>query len=181
MIDNTVLINLLNNRTKTMNTNKYLEQRISKLESIVNRIIESTDYSDKEEIFTYLCNSCNLTDVSFRGKIATCTFDMSKFYRRIQRRMHMQYHRQLKALSGKECKIICNMETQEWQIKVGSELEPITVNVTPQPGDYIPLNKSSRSIILASIGYALERIIDRMNESIIRKSRWKFNENNRCI
>ena len=49
MIDNTVLINLLNNRTKTMNTNKYLEQRISKLESIVNRMIESTDYSDKEE------------------------------------------------------------------------------------------------------------------------------------
>ena len=50
--------------------------------------------------------------------------------------------------------------------------------MTPQPGDYIPLNKSSRSTILASIGYALERIIDRMNESIIRKSRWKFNENN---
>ena len=55
MIDNAVFINLLNNGNKTMNTNKYLERRISKLESIVNRMIESTDYSDKEKIFTYLC------------------------------------------------------------------------------------------------------------------------------
>lgn len=53
---------------------------------------------------------------------------MSKFYRRIQRRMHMQYHRQLKVLSGKECKITCNMENQEWQIKVGSELIEYTLN-----------------------------------------------------
>lgn len=157
----------------------YLEQRISRLESLVKRMNESNDYSDKEEIFTYLCNSCNLTDVSFRGKIATCTFDMSKFYRRIQRRMHMQYHKQLKALSGKECKIVCNMETQEWLIKVGSESEPVTVNIMPQQGDYIPLTKSSRDTILASIGYALERIIDHMNESVNRKSRWKFNEDMR--
>ena len=153
-----------------------LEERIARLESRIKRMNESEDFSEKEKVFTYLCKSCNLTDVSFRGKIATCKFDMSTFYRRIMRRMHLKYKDALKAQIGKECRIVCNMETQEWEIRVGDEVEPLSRNVVPQPGDSIALTRDNRRIILSCIGYALERIIDRMNESVDRESRWKFNK-----
>lgn len=153
-----------------------LEQRVTRLESLVRVMNEAEDFSEKEKVFTYLCKSCNLTDVSFRGKTATCKFDMSTFYRRIQKRVHMKYWSALKDMFGKDCRIICNMETQEWQIKVGDESEPLTRNIVPQVGDSISLIRDNRRVILSCIGYALERIIDRMNESIDRNSKWRFNE-----
>lgn len=153
-----------------------IERRIARLESLAKVMNEAEDFSEKEKVFTYLCKSCNLTDVSFRGKTATCKFDMSTFYRRIQKRVRVKYWSALKSMFGKDCRIICNMETQEWTIKVGDESEPLTRNIVPQAGDSISLIRDNRRVILSCIGYALERIIDRMNESVDRKSKWRFNE-----
>ena len=161
--------------------NRDLEYRVARLESRLKIMNEAEDFSEKEKIFTFLCKSCNLTDVSFRGKMATCKFDMANFYRRIMKRMHLQYKEALKAQIGKECKLVCNMETQEWTISVGKDTEMISYNIVPQPGDAISLKKENRRILLACIGPALERLLDKMNESALRKSKWKFNESEDSI
>ena len=153
-----------------------LERRIARLESRLKRMNESEDFSEKEKVFTFLCKSCNLTDVSFRGKTATCKFDMANFYRRIQRRMNLRYKDALKAQIGKECKLVCNMETQEWIIYIGDDKEPVSPKVVPQPGDSIALVRDNRRILLSCIGNAIERILDKMNESALHKSKWRFNE-----
>lgn len=46
-----------------------IERRIARLESLAKVMNEAEDFSEKEKVFTYLCKSCNLTDVFLEERL----------------------------------------------------------------------------------------------------------------
>ena len=59
------------------------------------------------------------------------------------------------------------MNTEEWFVYIGKDKEQLSINVIPQPGDRIPLDKKFRDRILVCLGYAIERILDRIDAVIL--------------
>lgn len=149
-----------------------LKWRIAKLESLVKRMNEKQDFTVKKEIFTFLCNECNLTDISFKGNLAICKFDMAKFYRRMRSRVLSRYKDILKSYREKQCKLICNMESQEWSIEVDGEIQRVSKNIVPQQGDTIALDKKNYKLLLSCISKAIERILDRKVELLVNGDKW---------
>lgn len=151
-----------------MNYYEFLDRRITSLEKALRVTNEAVDYSDKKKAFTDICKSCNLTDISFRGKTAVCNFNMETLYRRIIKRLHNKYRLALKMQFNKTCKLQCDMSTEEWFVYIGKDKEQLSINVIPKPGDKIPLDKKfSRDRVLTCLGYAIERILDRIGAVIL--------------